>query len=297
MNILWKIKRKVRNTLIARSNNPRPSSRPFISGDTFRSIADHIYESGRENPDGKGRSFAPTEVKKGDIIFVDGALIEEYFSKIHPHIQEQYKLITHNNDWNITEKEIAFIDDKIIHWFAQNVLVSHTKVTPIPIGLENVHFANAGHLPFYAKATSLKKIRLPRILIGFNVASNVRVREPALKSLLQNPHADRIEKMAQDRYVSLVKKYSFVASPAGNGEDCIRTWESMLLGAVPIVTHSVGIAYFKNLGLPLWIVDSWDELEKMSEYDLSQKYDLITSQADRKPLYMDYWENMIQSKI
>jgi len=283
--------------LIRHSVNPRPSSYPFISGDTFRSIANHIHESGRENPDGKDRTFNPKKVNYRDIVFVDGAYIENYFKDVHPHITNQYILITHNNDWNVTEKELGFIDNKIIHWFAQNVLVFHSKVTPIPIGLENAHFANAGYIPLYSKLSPQDKKRLPRILAGFNVASNKKERSAALETLSRNLNVDIIKKrLNQNEYVSLIKKYSFVASPPGNGEDCIRTWEAMLFGTIPIVKRSIGIEYFEKLNLPLFIIDSWDELNNLSEYDLKSKYDLIMSQADRRPLYMDYWLNLIKSK-
>ena len=297
MDIFWKIKRKLRKTMIARSENPRPPSYPFISGDTFRSLADHIYETGKDNPDGKNRSFDPIEVKNGEIVFVEAHLLENYFKEVHPRIQHPYKLITHNNDWNITEKELRFIDDKIIHWFAQNLLVAHPKATPIPIGLENGYFANAGYIPLFTKEPHPTGMRRPRILACFNVASNPKERRGAFASLSQCPTVDVGKKWhTQPQYVSIVKRYMFVASPPGNGEDCIRTWESMLLGSIPIVKRSVGIEYFDSLRLPLWIIDSWDELGRLSEYDLEEKYDLIMSKADRKPLQMDYWNDLIHSK-
>jgi hypothetical protein len=291
MNILWKIKRKVRRTLIAHSHNPHPSSYPYISGDTFRSKADHIYEFGNTT------SLKPGSVAPNDIIFVQADILDEYFTKIHPLINNPYKLITQNGDRNITEKELLYIDEKIIHWFAQNILVTHPKVTPIPIGLENAYYANAGYLPLYTKPLPSRDTRSPHILVGFNVASNSSQRKIALEILSHNANADIINKRySQDDYVSVVRKYCFVASPPGNGDDCIRSWESMLLGAVPIVKRSVGIEYFESLHLPIFIVDSWDDLANLSEYDLNVKYDLIMSRADRRPLSIDYWWNIIKNK-
>jgi hypothetical protein len=260
-------------------------------------MADHVYESGRENSGRSGRSFDPTDVKNGDIIFVEAGLLDAYFKDIHPLIRYPYKLITHNNDWNITEKEIGLIDEKIIHWFAQNVLIAHPKVTPVPIGLENAHYANAGYAPLYEKPLPSADTRSPRILVGFNTVSNPKERALALEVLSKASATDILKKRyEQPEYVSVVKKYCFVASPPGNGEDCIRTWETMLLGAIPIVKRSVSVEYFDSLHLPLWIIDSWTELRGLSDYDLRMKYDLITSQADRKPLYMDYWSDIIKTK-
>ncbi|MEI8327963.1 MAG: hypothetical protein WCG02_02395 [Candidatus Taylorbacteria bacterium] len=289
MNILWKLKRKIRKTIITYSSNAHPSSYPFISGDTFRSLANHIYES--------GATFDPKSVAENDIVFVQSDVMHKYFSEIHPSITNPYKLITHNGDWNITDKELRFIDDKIIHWFAQNVLTNHPRVTPIPIGLENMSYANAGYIPLYTNSI-LKKIgRLPRILAAFNVASNFKDRNEAMKILRDDIKVDVISKRPdQPGYVSRVRKYCFIASPPGNGDDCIRTWESMYLGAIPIVIESVGNEYFRNLGLPLMILDKWSKLKGLSEYDLQKKYDLIMSQADRRALFMDYWIDLIKSE-
>ena len=42
----------------------------------------------------------------------------------------------------------------------------------------------------------------------------------------------------------LYKEYKFIASPLGNGPDCGRTWEILLLGAVPIIASFPGaLAY------------------------------------------------------
>ena len=198
---------------------------------------------------------------------------------------------------NITGNDQWLIDDKIIHWFAQNVLIKHPKLTPIPIGLENAHYADAGYVPLYNKPLPLTKTRLPRILAWFNVHTNPKERGQAIEILSKNTLVDIMrQRDSQPKYTSTVKKYRFIVSPPGNGEDCIRTWEAMLLGTIPIVKRSTGIEYFKNLHLPFMIIDSWDGLEKLSEYDLITKYDLIMSQVDRKPLYMEYWRDLIKPR-
>ena len=49
--------------LFAQAASYRPSSYPFISGDTFRSIADHIIDE-------TNQSLNPDRVKPYDIIFL-----------------------------------------------------------------------------------------------------------------------------------------------------------------------------------------------------------------------------------
>ena len=53
-------------------------------------------------------------------------------------------------------------------------------------------------------------------------------------------------------------RYAFVVSPHGNGLDCHRTWESLVLGNIVIVKRSSIDALYD--GLPVVIVDDWREI-------------------------------------
>ena len=121
--------------------NKRPSSYPYITGDSFRALAKHIFdETGDFNPD---------IVEHRDIIFVGQSFFHSYFDTIHPKIKCPYILLVHNGDDPIDEKAISRLDAKIIHCFAQDVTFYHQKVTPIPIGIENKHFFINGLTYFY----------------------------------------------------------------------------------------------------------------------------------------------------
>jgi hypothetical protein len=287
MNLAWRIDRKIHRLLIGWSKNPRPSSEPFISGDTFRSFADHIYE--------KRKALDPFSVKEKNIVFVESELLISFFTDIHPQIENRYILITHNGDIDIDDRFIHYIDEKIIHWFAQNAIIAHPKVTPIPIGLENAYYHNNGVVRIFKRITKKKNFeKRGDILYGFNIQTNPRIRQPVFDTLSSYPSAKKLPDWPNPkRYIDSVAKYKFIASPTGNGNDCHRTWEAMLVGTIPIVLRSIGMEYFKSLGLPLLIIDSFDELAHVSEYDLSAKYDLIMSTANVKPLYIDYWKDRI----
>jgi hypothetical protein len=94
----------------------------------------------------------------------------------------------------------------------------------------------------------------------------------------------------------LTASYRFVASPPGNGEDCHRTWEAMYLRVVPIVLRSATTESFLSLGLPLWIVDSYEELLNLTEDDLDRKYRELSVGFDRPELYTPYWYHRILSR-
>jgi hypothetical protein len=55
-------------------------------------------------------------------------------------------------------------------------------------------------------------------------------------------------------------EFAFEVSPHGNGLDCFRTWEALLLGTIPIVRRSTLEPLFRAEALPVAIVDSWTEV-------------------------------------
>ena len=105
------------------------SSKPFLSGDSFRSISKNIYESKRNNIQ-KVSSQASIET-----IFIESHLANELNDK-PLEFNEECILILHNSDDSLKEDSILLINPKIKKIFAQNINFYHPTVTPIPIGLE-----------------------------------------------------------------------------------------------------------------------------------------------------------------
>lgn len=265
----------------------RPASFPYISGDGFRKIADYIYD--------ETQKFDPQLIEPGKIIFVKTDLINEYFRKIHSKIRYSYKLITHNSDYNITEKDLTFVDDKIIHWYAQNATVSHPKLTPLPIGLENKHYYFNGVTRLFNRLRKQNVKKKNRILFGFSVLTNPTERQATLNNLEKNPLADKISGFPlPPGYLRQLNSYQFVASPPGNGLDCHRTWEAMYLKTIPIVKRSPATEFWAKLGLPLLIIDNWSELAIFKEQELDSVYQEKITSTKFEPLFMDYWVKAIK---
>lgn len=262
----------------------RPDSFPFVSGDGFRKISNHIYDD--------LEIFDPNNVKDNDIIFVQSNKIKEYFDNIHPYIKIPYKLITHNGDESVGEEEANYIDEKIICWFAQNNIFKHPKIVPIPIGIENKFWHLSGEALFklYNKLNKNYSSRKNKILFGFNIKTNPLKRGPAIKALRENKSSEEItERLNPYDYIKKLNNYKFVASPEGNGVDCHRTWEALYLGITPIVEKSVATEYFKNIGFDIMIINSWDEINS-KHIDLNQLND-----TPQELLKFDYWYNKIKN--
>lgn len=83
----------------------------------------------------------------------------------------------------------------------------------------------------------------------------------------------------------------FVLSPRGAGIDCHRTWEALLMGAIPIVKTSSIDPLFE--GLPVLIIQDWNEI---TEDFLHQKWEEMQATAYQlERMYVQYWLDQISS--
>lgn len=274
----------------------RSSSAPFLSGDTFRKISDFIYDEDKKCSFSELNSWKFSEIP---IVFVSTFLLTEFREKVFEKLSTQIILITHNSDTNIMETS-EFIDllndEKLVHWYAQNCLIQHNKITPLPIGLENRYRHNAGALRDYKSKKMQQSKKFPKILFGFSLHTNPKKRVPCYLSLAKKDNSVEITNAPNAHiYRKILCKYMFVASPEGNGLDCHRTWEAMYFNVIPIVERNYMTEFFSKLNLPIWIIDSFDELTKYTSDELSHKYKDIISKSNKEALFFDYWKKNIEN--
>src|SRR3989338_2637804 len=261
--------------------NNRPSSYPFVTGDSFRALADHIFDE-------TTTTFNPQEVQLGDIVFVSSPYLRTFLSTHHQQITKKYILIEHNGDDQVTEDILPYMEDEKIHrFYAQCALVAHNKITPIPIVVENKHHGNTFLWLLRKKPKTDKKYR---IFYHFFNGTNPKERIPASEYFKTHPYMDTIDSFIPKRpYKNLLSSYAFVASPAGNTLGSHRTWEGLYLRTIPIVKRTPDAEACISYGLPLWIINEWHDLEEYTEEKLKEKYIQMMSTAKFDALSMDYW--------
>lgn len=266
--------------------NQRLSSAPYISGDSFRAYCDHIFDE-------TGCNFNPRNVKDGATIFVKGDYLGEFFKNMHPQIPNRYILVSHNSDFDIPGIFASFLDDsKLIGWFGQNVLgCTHPKIHPIPIGLANRYWGH-GNIDIVSQViASLKGDRDTLLYFNINVGTNISVRRPVYQKFTNLPFCYNAPSRPFREYLIGLGHSKFVLSPRGNGLDCHRTWESLYMGAIPIVMSSDSDSMFE--GLPVLIIHDWDEI---TEEFLQETYEKMQRQTyETEKLFVEYWFDYIDS--
>lgn len=268
----------------------RPTSHPYVTGDGFRALANHIHD--------ETGTFNPADVATGDIVFVAQDFVLPYLKTMHPKVQNRYVLICHNGDSPVDQAVVDLIDDKIVRFYAQNVTHDHPKVFPIPLALENRYIHSQGVVSIFNKIR--KKIakkppaREDRIFFKFSINTNPKERGEALSYFQKHPLADTTTAMLTPRmHVNILTRYKFVASPPGHSIESCRTYEALYVKNIPIVKDFVAMRHFRSLGLPLWIVKDWSELDGLTERDFAKKYEELMRSAKWDAINMSFYDNLI----
>lgn len=288
-SIIKKIKiRFTRYRLFVNPKLYRPSSKPFISGDTFRNMADHIFD--------ETKTLKVKKVKKNDIVFVKNDLLKYYFENYHIEIKNPYILISHNSDEMIDESYLKYVDDKIIHWFCSNLNFQFTKkITPLPLGLENKRFGINGVIKNFLKVKNIK-VNKNGILCSFNENTNYSARHELKILGLRHNGISVINYDSPISYLIGLNKFKFNLCPEGNGGDTHRIWESTLLGVTPIVLKNPLNLNFFLKGVPLLMLESWEELNILTIDQLSELNKVNASKSYIDHISYNFWFKLIKSK-
>lgn len=188
--------------------------------------------------------------------------------------------------------------DKLIAWFAPNIVLKHEKLVPLPLG-NKWNWHSASHHGEDDKKSIILQIltrlasnpennfRHPKtnlLFVRMEAGTNDNPKHAPTKGhrrkalaaarkvlegrnsthVLFDEHAyDCASKLDNEArmfadYMFAMRQYKYVLSPPGNGPDTHRTWEALLMGSIPIVERSAFEGLYADL--PVLVVDDWDTL-------------------------------------
>lgn len=264
------LRRRVRNKL---APLPPRDSYPFISGDAYRCRCDFDLTKSRDNIEILLRTidhdFFHTVFVGGER---EGSIVLNYLDK--NDFYTKWRLYFHNQDVAPSTTLIAKILARVDKIYSQGWLGYYESVKALPSGLENANKLRNGVPSDYSLARRKlhREKRTISVFASFKESNNLEERS-GLKKLFSS---------VKDSYVPLSplnpKKYRqtllnsrYVISPPGNGPDCHRTWESIYLGAIPVVLRSSWP--FTVDELPVLVVDSWQEALEIISSGVNCEFD------------------------
>jgi len=256
------------------------------------------------------------EVFEGCTIYICNYAIS-HFATVMNSIKNKFILVSGDSDCTVPNELfpnndlfLNFINNsKIIHWYAQNCVLEHPKLSKIPIGLdyhtmsdkntnwgeqispneqENMlNYINNQSKPFFEREI--------KCYSNFHFCMETKYgfdRKDALKNI--NPDLIYYEqnKVKREDTWKNQSNYAFVISPHGNGLDCHRTWEALCLGCIPIVKKSGISDLFDEL--PVLIIDDWKNITNELLIETINKFKDITFNYDK--LLLKYWIDKINNK-
>lgn len=240
--------------------------------------------------------------------------IQQFVSDILPQINQserKFKLVLCHGDWSVSrlwDSVQKILESKqLVSMYSVNCDKRHPKLFPIPIGLDyHTDFWSSSISPKSQESklvefqTQLPSMEKRNLSVYVNAHLNLTDTQPLhnyvgnRKYLFDkfNSHPlfyFELTPIPRDEVWKKHGQHLFIASPPGNGLDCHRTWEAMILGSIPIILSTELDPLFDNL--PVVIVKKWEEitednLRKWRQSILSRKYDL-------KKLEQQYWVNFI----
>ena len=229
------------------------------------------------------------------------------FSKMLDKIKTPKILVTSDGDMSMPSDLKRDIFNRIIShpnikvWYTQNYdgTCDHAKLKPYPIGLD-LHTPKYGVNSPVNRINTLLDIRnkrknpINKIFCDLHLSQNRKFnneRKRCHDILQDKKHVDFLNnRVSQTEIWENYSKYEYTISTHGNGLDCHRTWEIILLGGTVVTKTSSLDRLFKDL--PVIIVKDWNECTMENLALKKDKFrNKMTDEHILKFFTYDYWIN------
>lgn len=210
--------------------------------------------------------------------------------------------ITGHSDYPITKK----VYDRYAHntsvWYAVNKEHRAPNLHSIPLGITNDCDDSPVHRIFGNTDIMMEVMAQPRTLknlvyMNFVVATFPQERRPVFELFKDKSWVTCEESVmtleGRRQFLQSIRNHKFVLCPRGNGADTHRLWETLYMGAIPVVKRHVAMEDFYDL--PIVWIDDWTDV---TEPFLGSEYERITTKEwNLDKLKFSYWKNQILAKL
>tara|TARA_B110000971_G_C19949736_1_gene472779 strand:- start:196 stop:1218 length:1023 start_codon:yes stop_codon:yes gene_type:complete len=187
------------------------------------------------------------DISKYNSIFVFTHDLEDFYNKFGDQLSTKI-IVSHNSD-----HEIRYIKNVKLH-LAQNCLIKNSKLTSLPIGIENRQWFD--HNIFH-KIRKLKIKKTKNIYFYFNLNTH------PCRLTCYNMLKDKLEwntKRSKEDYFIELASHKYAICPRGNGLDTHRIWECLYLNVIPIIIEKDDL---KIDNLPIIILEDWSSIDNL----------------------------------
>ena len=256
-------------------------------------------------------------VRTAGAVYLCTDMVPQFVREHLPRRSTPFTLVTGDSDLAVAAGPIAerVLDALTSHpllvaWYAQNRVFRHPKLQSMPIGLDyhtlsplegggREHPWGARRVPVdqehqlvqIGRSAGPIAAKEPVAFCNWHFAIERGDRRECHRKVDPSAVCYQSDFTTRDASWRMNAGCAFTLSPAGAGLDCHRTWESLLLGSIPVVLRSPLDELFARL--PAVIVDDWSEVTPSR---LCSELDRIARNSfDFSQLELGYWRARIQS--
>lgn len=250
------------------------------------------------------------------VIFCKIDLILQEYERICS-MNKNVILIISSGDYTFDDYLLSKCPNNVKLIFATNTTVINDKVIPIPTGVENeINISRIGHGDINSEIFNKKKYLKPqnmnlvehydRLYANFSTPKSgchLFSKFPEYRTNIKNicissSYIDFESGLSIDEYFRKVSSYRSVISPIGNGIECVRTWEIMYMGRVPIVIGGLNLhnAIYNSIykDLPLVFIE---DIKLLNNKDFILEEISKAESKSREKLDYEYWRKLISNRI
>lgn len=244
--------------------------------------------------------------EKYKITFAKTDFVFDGLSELRQVKQSPKAFVTHQSDFSITEEHKKHLPADTV-WFAENCeVVGDPNIIGIPNGLNNMNFvinktskdgrysSCFSHLADFHRDLSIQHENKRQVnnlvYMNFTADTFASERTEVFNLFSDKRFVTKKSKISHQEFAKDVYNHPFTLSPRGNGYDCVRTWEAIYLGSIPIIKINNVMSHFKEL--PILFVGDWKDVnesfleEKINEFS---KKDFDLSKAK-----ISYWDSVLE---
>ncbi len=244
-------------------------------------------------------------------IYVHPELLAGFARWVLPRLRAPFTLLTGNSVLDIgpgpvPRRVIEAITGhpQFRHWFAQNLAMARPGLSVLPLGLD-YHTMSVGRVAWWGdlatpteQESALDRLRLAapplaeRVAKGYSnwqFAPDNSARASVRQVLSPEVNVYQEARMPRAESWAANSRHFFTMSPRGRGMDCHRTWEAILIGAVPVIDELPIAPVYHDL--PVVTVRDW--VQVTPAFLAAERARILAGSFDFAPMFLTYWRRKI----
>lgn len=181
------------------------------------------------------------------------------------HLTDPNGTTLYNDPLNQLYAVTKFMPRNFKKWYSQNAKIANNTMIPIPVGLCPPWAKGAPDTPRLADVV----MDVPRTKLMYSNFANEtnRWKRPQIfdivtKNLGNNCTVGKYTNNSKELkfgFYKDIQEHHYILCPPGNSKESHRMWESLYLGAIPVVEDNASNRYFAQF-FPILVVERWCDI-------------------------------------